>query len=127
MEKLNGCVAVAAAAGCGCVRPKPVNGCGLKIDDVVVAGAPNRVGAAVLAAGAANENGDAVDVAVCAPKPPKIEAAVEVVAAGAPKILVAVDAGAVTPKPVNAGVLVAAPNTGAAVLVAAPKILVAAG
>ena len=47
--------------------------------------------------------------------------------AGAPNILVVVDVGAVTPKPENAGVLVGAPNAGAAVLVVVPKILVAAG
>ena len=44
--------------------------------------------------------------------------------AGPPKIFVVVDAGAVEPKPVNDGVLVAAPNTGAALLVDAPKMFV---
>jgi hypothetical protein len=98
----------------------------LNIDDVAAFGAPKMVDPPTLAAGDANENGAAAEVAVCAPKPPNIGAAVDVVAAGAPKMLVAVEAGAVAPKPVNAGVLVAAPNMGAAVLVVAPNIFVAA-
>ncbi len=94
----------------------------MNIDELVVAGAgaPNRVGA-VLVPVFVKENGVEVVVAVCVPKPPKV-GAVDV--AGAPNILVVVDVGATEPKPVNAGVLVAAPNIGAAVLVVVPNIFV---
>ena len=51
-------------------------------------------------------------------------AAVDVDTVGVPKIFVIVEAGAVEPKPVNDGVLVAAPNTGPALLVDAPKMFV---
>lgn len=98
----------------------------MKIDEVVDVGAvaPNNVGA-VLVAVDAKENGAAA--VVCVPKPPKIGAVVAVEAVGAPNIFVVVAAGAVVPKPANAGVLVAAPKTGAAVLVVAPKIFVVVG
>ncbi len=96
----------------------------MKIDEVAVDGAvePNKLGA-LLVPVVENENGDAVEVAVCAPKPPKIGAVEAVEVAGAPNILV-VDVGAVVPKPVNAGVAVVAPNIGAAELVAVPNIFV---
>lgn len=101
----------------------------MKIDDVVAAGAvaPNIVGAALVPVVEKENGAVAAGAAVCAPNPPKTGAVVAVETAGAPNILVPVDAGAVAPKPANAGVLVAAPNAGAAVLVVAPKIFVAAG
>jgi hypothetical protein len=99
----------------------------LNIDEVVAdgAGAPNRVDPALVPV-VENENGVAVDVAVCVPKPPKIGAVVAVEVAGVPKIF-AVDVGATVPKPVNAGVAVVAPNIGAAVLVVVPNIFVVVG
>lgn len=99
----------------------------MKIDEVVVAGAvvPNKLGALVVVD--ENENNPVFGVLVCVLNPPNIGAVVAVDVDGAPKIFVVVAAGAVVPKPVNAGVLVAVPKAGAAALVAVPNIFVVAG
>ena len=123
VEKLNGDVPVVPVVVGLELAPKPLNGCGLKSDEVDDVGAvePNRFGVGFVEG---NENGDAVEVAVCVPKPPNIGAVLVDDAVGAPNIFVVVDDAAGTPKPVNAGVVVPPPNAGAAVLVVVPNIFV---